>query len=402
MQANQEYKVKAQRERTTMSLRQLIVAALLTATVLPACSVPPAEAGTEASKGTDNKEQSLVPFTPSAPCHTAPARNNPRKLAAVAGLRQGSRQYYSNVMKSTGTDFAAAILFSTYDGGFDVTDRWTGGDFDGDGDQDLIAVWNNGGATAFAFRQAVGDTFVTSQLPIAPRAWSADTVWIPGDFDNNGRADLAAIFHDGSSTSIDVYLSTSAGFATPQRWMTQGLSWSATTKWSVGDFNGGIDKRDDLVSVRDDGGVSAAVWISSGNLFSGSIWSTVGGWNEYSKYVAGDFTGDGKADLAGLWDNGGNISVAVYPSTGSSFSYPSQWLNSSNYSFYRTGHIVAGYFTSDEKADIAIDWNDYDGVSVFAAFPSNGTSFAASFTGVTGDYWSATASICSGVFNALQ
>lgn len=385
----------------------LVSTALLTSLLASACSISEADATMETSQRVGQDQQALA-FERSAPCRTAPARNSVRKLTSVGHVFGNSRQLTTILVRaSTGTEFGEKQYFAVNDGGFSSTDRWSSGDFDGDGDQDLIAAWNNGGTTALAFRQAVGNSFVTSHVTIASAAWSAETVWVPGNFNATGAAELAAIVHDGASTSIDVYsFSFPAGIATRQRWVNQGMPWSATTKWSVGDFdyngnNSPNDDTDDLVSVANVNGLTATVWLSNGNTFSSSSWSNVGGWSDYSTYVAGDFTGDGKADLAGIWDNSGVTSIAVYPSTGSAFAYPSQWITE-QWPHDPGHHWVAGYFNNDNRADLVRMHGDVDSYSIVTTFLANstGTGFLRGFFDGT-TYWDwGKDTLCSGVFNA--
>jgi FG-GAP-like repeat len=391
MKTNDECKASSQYS-TAHILRNAIVAA----SVLALGNISSAEAGTEASESPQSN------FVLSATCHTAPARNTPRKRAAVAEVYNRSSSTSIMVLPSTGTAFGAPQLFAQNDGGFSGLDRWSAGDFDGDGDQDLIAAWNDGGMVGLAFRQAVGNTFVTSQLLSPSRVWSADTIWVPGNFDNIGRAQLAAIFKDGSSTSIDVY-TFGRTFVERRPRMTRGIPWVSTTKWSVGDFDG--EGTDDLVSVAESSSGTAAsiVWLAntSGHPFAGSTWSNVGGWSDTTKYVAGDFTGDGKADLAGIWDNGGAPSVAVYQSSGSAFFYPAQWLHLNPW--FNTGdRWVVGYFDDDNKVDLvhAFETDRISSRSVYLA-NATGTAFVSGFfAGAGTGAGKPDASICSGVFNA--
>lgn len=373
--------------------RRYLSPALLAAAMLALGSAPSA-AGTPAG-GTPS---TLV--VAAAPCHTAPARNNPRKRAAVSESYDVNSLYSTMVLPTTGTAFGAPVLFAQNDGGFSVYVRWSSGDFDGDGDQDLMASWNNGGNTSMAIRRSSGSAFLTSHWSITSVPWSNDTIWVPGNFDGDGDADLAAIVNDGGFASIDVYNSTGSTFSAPQRRMTQGIPWVSSTKWSVGDFNG--DGQDDLVSVANGNGVAATVvWLATTSSFSGSLWSNVGGWSDTTSYVGGDFTGDGKADLAGIWDNGGNVAIAVYPSSGSAFYYPSQWLLSTSW-FNADDRWVAGKLDDDDKVDLIQAWSN-DRVSWRTAWLANsaGTAFGFGFGASAGTgNWKTQASICSGVFNA--
>lgn len=395
MQTNQSYSVESRSLTASVRARKRLYPLLLAAATTPALSVSDADAGTETGKD----PQALV--VSAAICHTAPSRT-PTKRAGVAEAYNFSSLYSSKVLPSTGTSFGSPSLFSQNDGGFSVTDRWSSGDFDGDGDQDLMAAWNNGGNVSLAIRRSTGIAFATSHWLITSIPWSADTIWVPGNFDGDADADLAAIIHDGTSTSIDVYSSTGTTFSAPQRRVTQGLPWVSSTKWSVGDFN--ADGKDDLVSAANlNGTASIAAWLSNANAtaFTSSVWSSVGGWSDTTSYVAGDFTGDGKADLAGIWDNGGTIAIAVYTSSGTAFFFPNQWLASS-VGFNSDDRWMAGKLNDDGKIDLVQAW-DNDHVSWRTAWLANsgGTAFGFGFGSDAGTgSWKSEASICSGVFNA--
>jgi serralysin len=64
---------------------------------------------------------------------------------------------------------------------------------------------------------------------------------------------LAKVFDDGGQGTIDVHLSHGGGFSM-QRWATrQGGFWDSQ-KWMAGDFTG--DGKDDFTKVFNDGGQS--------------------------------------------------------------------------------------------------------------------------------------------------
>ena len=77
-----------------------------------------------------------------------------------------------------------------------------------------------------------------------------------GDFNGDGKDDLAKAFTDNglASMDVDVHLSTGSGFGI-QRWTTrQGGFWDAQ-QWLAGDFNG--DGKDDLAKAFTDAGLAS-------------------------------------------------------------------------------------------------------------------------------------------------
>jgi hypothetical protein len=139
--------------------------------------------------------------------------------------------------------------------------------------------------------------------------------WVSGDFNGDGKTDLAKSFNDGGYASIDVHLSNGPK-GTLYRWATrQGGFWNSQ-KWVSGDFNG--DGKTDMAKVYNDNGYATIdVHLSNGNGFSIQRWATrQGGFWDSQKWVTGDFNGDRKTDLAYVFNDGGYATIAVNLSTG--------------------------------------------------------------------------------------
>ncbi len=138
-----------------------------------------------------------------------------------------------------------------------------------------------------------------------------DQQWLVGDFNGDGRDDMAKSFNDSGLASLDVHLSNGSGF-TIQRWATrQGGFWN-DQQWLVGDFNG--DGRDDMAkSFNDSGLASLDVHLSNGSGFTIQRWATRQGgfWND-QQWLVGDFNGDGRDDMAKSFNDASLASLDVH------------------------------------------------------------------------------------------
>ena len=119
---------------------------------------------------------------------------------------------------------------------------------------------------------------------------------VTGDFNGDGLSDVAAYY--ASSGRWIVALSTGTSFLAPIRW----YSFSAGTNFStfeVGDFN--KDGKDDIAYFYNAGG--SAFWgmlQSTGTAFTAERWDNLSAWGTtgWARHVIGDFNGDGFLDIA--------------------------------------------------------------------------------------------------------
>ncbi|MEU8153099.1 hypothetical protein AB0B94_05500, partial [Micromonospora sp. NPDC048986] len=128
------------------------------------------------------------------------------------------------------------------------------------------------------------------------------------------------------------------------------------------------------------------LWVlpSTGSAFTApQAWwrSSPGNWSwSSSKVVAGNFTNDDIADVAIMYDYGGSTTTLwVLSSTGSAFTAPQAWWrsNTGNWSWTSSKITVGNYTAGDTTTDVAIMY-DYGGsTTTLWVLPSTGSAFTA-------------------------
>lgn len=184
------------------------------------------------------------------------------------------------------------------------------GDFNSDGREDLM-VLNFGTTSTGALYLSSGDG--TYQAPIAlPQAVFSNAVAV-GDFNQDGKLDFAASGPTGSQLSI--YLGNGDGTFQPRKIVADSTASGENIQGlAAADLN--HDGKTDLVEIvgnQAQGGDSLQVWISNGDgTFAAGQRSSgaqiIGGFGTF----AGDFDGDGKADIATVYADKGPVTVQVW------------------------------------------------------------------------------------------
>jgi hypothetical protein len=158
------------------------------------------------------------------------------------------------------------------------------GDFNGDGRADIATLNSQTGQWSVNLTNGSASVWTT---------WNTGVHWtniMVGDFTGNGRMDI--IGRDPSSGNWWLAASTGSSFVN-SLWGT----WNPSATWvdvKVGDFNG--DAKADIIGRN----LQAGQWWvgqSTGSSFTNSLWAT---WNTAVNWVdvqVADFNGDGRADI---------------------------------------------------------------------------------------------------------
>ncbi|XP_071945057.1 uncharacterized protein [Antedon mediterranea] len=234
------------------------------------------------------------------------------------------------------------------------------GDFNGDGRSDMLCHRPQTGQIWVALVQP-GGVFTANPWAYSP-SWckaTTDKVYI-GDFNADGRDDI--LCHTQSSGYIAIYYALYTGYfstSTTYRY-TRSMSWCRGTYQRVytGDFNG--DRRVDMLCHDySNGYIYVAVATVTGG-FTSATWSRSMGWCKHSnsKLSIGDFNKDNRDDIMCSDTNGPYwIAFSLY---NGSFSSTKSWTRKQNWC--TSGNDVLVSDVNGDGGDDLMCHNEADGI----------------------------------------
>jgi hypothetical protein len=296
----------------------------------------------------------------------------PKVTEAIAGIVRGSRYHeyrdpsaapflqpqVVRVAQLRDSTLFTAARWATHQGSFWNDQRWLAGDFDGDGDGDVANVFGDAGLASIDVHKSNQRSFdAWGRWSTRDGGFSSQQKWLAADVTGDGRADLINVFNDGGLASIDVHRSTGTGFIRA-RWMTRRGGFWDQQQWLAADVTG--DGRADLINVFNDGGLASIdVHASTGTGFTSVRWATQqGSFRDDQRWLAGDVTGDRRADVVNVFDDGGLASIDVHVSSGTAFASWGRWSTRTG-GFWADQKWRIGDFDNDGRADLANVFGEY-------------------------------------------
>ncbi|MEU7282573.1 FG-GAP-like repeat-containing protein [Streptomyces sp. NPDC045431] len=258
-------------------------------------------------------------------------------------------------------------------------------DFDGDNIADMVDwyTYSDGTDAMHIFNGNADGSFAAPHSSFARTPqdyWDLNSMKkVSGDFNGDGRSDVAVMYKYAAETKIWTFLGKANGaFETPfATWIAPASSWDWNrVQLHAGDSNG--DGRDDLIAWYEFEDSSDGLFTFVANSRGGfttpvKSWTSTTWTRSMGRTVTGDYNGDGRDDLAVLYDySGGAIKVWTFlaqPTGG--YAAPFQGFRHDTWGDWSATNLHSGDFDGDGRDDLLF-WFDYsDGRDIAYILKSN-------------------------------
>jgi len=307
---------------------------------------------------------------------TAAGDYNSDGLTDISYIYNDAGKISMLVSLSNGSSFQTAQMWSKQQGTW-TQGSFPPGDYNGDGMVDIAHVYNRSGYIAIDMSLSNRKTFTSSSWYTPTQMWSEGAKIQPGDFNGDGKLDLAYAFNDQGTLAYYIYLSKGDQFVysdelsdtTSSVWMSDGIVRAA-------DFN--ADGLTDLAyAFSNSGNLQVNLSVSTGNSLLKNTWKSDDlDWVDGKLLNFSDYNGDGKTDLCYFYNNKGYVSAKVMLCQGNTFKQVSTWSDS-KILWKGPQMIKSSDYNGDGFIDVAYLFkNDNNQISIHT-YLSNGKSFKA-------------------------
>lgn len=286
------------------------------------------------------------------------------------------------ILKSNGVNYTPSLAWSSGPGGWDWNrSKISAGDFDGDGKSDVAILYDYGNSTSGLWFMKSGGTSVTPSFvwTNGNGGWDWNrSKMVSGDSDADGKDDLQILYNYGNSTS-GLWLMKSDGVTVaPSLAWTNGYGgwdWNQS-KMVSGDID--ADGRSDVEILYNYGSATSNLWAfkSSGTTMTpGLAWASgPGGWDwNRSKLATGRFDDDARSDIAILYDYGNSTTnFWVFLSNGSLMTPSVGWYSGPRNLDWAKSTLALGNLDGTGKTDVALQFDYGNSYSNMFMFNSNG------------------------------
>ncbi len=215
--------------------------------------------------------------------------------------------YIARIYQNTGLGFSQ-VYTGSLPGVYRSSVAW--GDYDNDGDLDILLAGDTGSGNISRIYQNTGAGFNQVYAGSLPGVSWGSVAW--GDYDNDGDLDILLTGNTGSGTLSRIYQNTGAGFSHDSSVNLPGMSMGAAA-WGDYDNDGDLD-------ILLGGGV-AQVYQNTGAAFSPVYTSSLTA-TALGNAAWGDYDNDGDLDILLTGENQSNFNATtqIYRNTGAGFS----------------------------------------------------------------------------------
>ncbi|MCQ8783245.1 FG-GAP repeat domain-containing protein [Mangrovibrevibacter kandeliae] len=191
---------------------------------------------------------------------------------------------------------------------------WLVGDFNGDGRDEIAQCWGNGsrlGMIVYGFDGGSGLTtlWATGDMGQGPGA----VAWLVGDFVGDGRKEIVQCWGNGSRLGMIVY-GSDGGNGMKTLWATGDMGQGpGAVAWLVGNFRG--DAKSEIVQCWGNGSsLGMILYGSDGGSGMKTLWATgdMGEGPGAVAWLTGNFRGDDRDEIVQCWGNGSSLGTIVY------------------------------------------------------------------------------------------